>query len=284
MDELRPALELGTEEELQQLTHILFCRKFNPLDYFQGIDPLDVQSKDREIWLDSLEQRFRYLAADGFAVIRGQTQDITYRQILIQVCRYLRIFYSEQLSTTDIEAEIFLHLLDKAWQKLPVEEKRCLTARVQKSLAQSKFPEPLPVGLQHNPINIFLKGSSVLAISSVLKPLILQQIARQFAIHFASYQVAKSTMIKGGVAATVQFQSHLAMQTARRGMAITAARHTAVRGVFAMLGPLLWGCFLADLGWRAIATNYGRIIPTIFALAQIRLTRSTAWETVDVLC
>ncbi|MGC1248655.1 MAG: hypothetical protein WA865_20780, partial [Spirulinaceae cyanobacterium] len=65
MDELRPALELGTEEELQQLTHILFCRKFNPLDYFQSVDPIDVQSKDREIWLDSLEQRFRYLAADG---------------------------------------------------------------------------------------------------------------------------------------------------------------------------------------------------------------------------
>jgi len=27
------------------------------------------------------------------------------------------------------------------------------------------------------------------------------------------------------------------------------------------------------LGWKAIATNYGRIIPIIFTLAQIRLTR-----------
>ncbi len=284
MDELRPALELGTEEELQQLTHILFCRKFNPLDYFQSVDPLDVQSKDREIWLDSLEQRFRYLAADGLTVLRGQAQEVSYRQILIQVCRYLKIPYSEQLSTTDIEAEIFLHLVGKAWQKLPPQEKRCLTAKVQKSLAQSKFPEPLPIQLQHNPINIFLKGSSVVAVSSVLKPLILQQIARQFAIHFASYQVARNAMIKGGAAATAQFQSHLAMQAARRGMAITTARHAAMRGVFAMVGPLLWGCFMADLGWRAIATNYGRIIPTIFALAQIRLIRGAAWETVDVLC
>lgn len=284
MDELRPALELGTEEELQQLTHILFCRRFNPLDYLQGIDPIDVQSKDREIWLDSLEQRFRYLAADGFTVIKGTTQEITYRQILIQVCRYLRIYYSENLSTTDIEAEIFLHLVSEAWQKLPTEEKRCLTTKVQKSLAQSKFPEPLPVGLQHNPINIVLKGSSILAISSVLKPLILQQIARQFALHFASYQVARNTILRGGAAATAQFQGHLAMQAAKRGMAMTTARHAAVRGVFAMLGPLLWGCFFADLGWRAIATNYGRIIPTIFALAQIRLTRDAAWETVDLPC
>jgi uncharacterized protein YaaW (UPF0174 family) len=48
--------------------------------------------------------------------------------------------------------------------------------------------------------------------------------------------------------------------------------------VFAVLGPVMWGWFFADLGWRAIATNYGRIIPTIFALAQIRLTRAECWE------
>jgi uncharacterized protein YaaW (UPF0174 family) len=35
---------------------------------------------------------------------------------------------------------------------------------------------------------------------------------------------------------------------------------------------------LADIGWKAIATNYTRVIPVIFALAQIRLTRSEAWE------
>jgi uncharacterized protein YaaW (UPF0174 family) len=32
------------------------------------------------------------------------------------------------------------------------------------------------------------------------------------------------------------------------------------------------------LGWRAIATNHSRVIPTIFALAQIRLTRSDCFE------
>ncbi|MGB5769534.1 MAG: hypothetical protein WBM32_06640, partial [Crocosphaera sp.] len=61
-------------------------------------------------------------------------------------------------------------------------------------------------------------------------------------------------------------------------MALTAARYGAVRGVLAFVGPVLWGWFLADLGWRAIATNYGRIIPVIFALAQIRLTRTEYWE------
>ncbi len=58
-------------------------------------------------------------------------------------------------------------------------------------------------------------------------------------------------------------------------MVSAAATQGAVRGVFAFLGPAMWGWFFADLGWRAISTNYGRIIPTILALAQIRLTRGT---------
>jgi uncharacterized protein YaaW (UPF0174 family) len=61
-------------------------------------------------------------------------------------------------------------------------------------------------------------------------------------------------------------------------MALTAARYGLVRGVFACVGPALWTWFLADLGWRAISVNYARIIPTIFALAQIRLTRMDCFE------
>jgi uncharacterized protein YaaW (UPF0174 family) len=62
-------------------------------------------------------------------------------------------------------------------------------------------------------------------------------------------------------------------------MAVSAARYGAFRTVFAFIGPVLWAAFLADLGWRAIATNYARIIPTIFTLAQIRLTRAECWQT-----
>jgi uncharacterized protein YaaW (UPF0174 family) len=63
-------------------------------------------------------------------------------------------------------------------------------------------------------------------------------------------------------------------------MAISAARYTVVRSVFAVVGPALWAWFFADLGWRAISTNYGRIIPIIYALAQIRLTRAECFEPV----
>ncbi len=280
MSELRSGLELATDEELKQLTQIMFCRRFNPLDYWQTPEPIEIQSQEREIWLDELEKRFRFLAANGLTVLKRKTQEVTYRQTLIQVCCYLKIPYSSQMTTVEIEAEVFLNLVDRTWKRLSSTERQSLTIKVQNSLAQSNFSEPLPVSLQHDPINLLLRGGSAVAFSSVLKPLLLQHLARQFAIHFASYQVAKGAIVKGSITAATQWQNQMALQTAKRGMAITAARHTAVRSVFAIMGPLLWGCFFADLGWRAISINYGRIIPTIFTVAQIRLTRCECWEAV----
>jgi len=55
---------------------------------------------------------------------------------------------------------------------------------------------------------LLVKGGSF-TVSSILQPMLLQQIARQFALHFASYQVAKAS---GGAAAATQFQSHLALR------------------------------------------------------------------------
>ncbi|MBD1835507.1 MULTISPECIES: YaaW family protein [Cyanophyceae] len=278
MDELRAALELATEEELEHLTDILFRRKFNPLDYVQTPEPIDIQSQDRESWLDAIEDRFRFLAADGVTVLRGRTGEVTYRQALIQVCRYLKIPYSAELSTTDLEAEVFLNLMGRVWKQLPRQEQKAMTVKIQGSLANSELSDPLPVSLQHDPVGLLVKGGSALAVSSIVQPILLQQVARQFAIQFASYQVAKETVIQGGAVAAVQFQNYMALQTAKRGMAMSAARYGAMRSVFALVGPVMWGWFFADLGWRAIATNYGRIIPIIFALAQIRLTRSECWE------
>jgi len=271
-------LELATEEELQQLTDILFRPKFNPWDYVQSSNPLEVQNRDRQVWLDAIEQRFRFLAADGFTVIKGQTHDFSYRQALIQVCKYLHIPYSPTLSTTDLEAEVFLHLMGRAWKQLPESEQKSLTLRIQRSLANSNLSQPLPLAVQKDPLGIFVKGGCALAVNSLIKPVLLQQIARQFAIQFAKYQMAKQALVRGGSVAATQFQHYVTLQMARRGMAMSAGRYGAVRSVFAFLGPALWTWFLADLGWRAIATNYGRIIPTIFALAQIRLTRTECWE------
>lgn len=277
MDELRAALKLATDDELRDLTEILFRRKFNPLDYVNTPDPLEVQCQEREEWLDAIEQRFRFLAADGVTVLSRKAGKLSYRQILIQVCRYLKLPYRSSMSTTDLEAEIFLNLLSRAWKQMPESEQGALSIQLKQSLTRSQILPQLPPALQHDPISVLVKGSSALAVTSVLRPILLHQIARQFAIQFASYQAAQQAVALGGAAAS-QLQHHIALQMARRGMAVNAARYATVRGIFAVVGPALWVLFFADLGWRAIATNYGRIIPIIYALAQIRLTRSECFE------
>ena len=223
MDELRSGLELATQEELQQLTQILFCRRFNPIDYLQTPEPIEVQSQHRDCWLDDLEQRFRFLAADGLTVLQGRTNQVTYRDALIQVCRYLKLPYSQQMTTVEIEAEVFLNLVSRAWKGLPLGERKSLTEKVQKSLAQSKSTQPLPVKIQHDPINLLLKGSGVLAVNTFLKPLLLKHIAQQFAIHFAKYKVAQGAIVAGGGVAA-QFTNYVTLQTAKRSMGVATAR------------------------------------------------------------
>lgn len=274
MDELRTVLELATEEELRDLTEILFRPKFNPFDYLHTPDPMVIQSQDRDTWLDTLEDRFRFLAADGVTVLSRKTEQLSYRQILIQVCRYLKLPYKASMSTIDLEEEVFLNLLARAWKQIPPSDQQQITIRLKRSLSNTQLLPELPIAVQQDPMSLVLKGGTALAVTSVLRPLLLQQVAHQFAIHFASYQMARQAVAIGSATVASQFQHYVVLQTARRGMTLSAARYTAVRGLFACLGPALWIWFFADLGWRAIATNYGRIVPTVYALAQIRLTRA----------
>lgn len=276
MDELRTALELATDEELQDLTEILFRPRFNPLDYLRKADPLDIQSGDRDGWLDALENRFRYLAADGLTVLSQKTSQLSYRQILIQVCRHLRLPYKMSMSTVDLEAEVFLGLLERAWKQLPVAEKGEFTIQLKHSLTKSQLLPQLPLAVQQDPMSLVVKGSTAIAVTSVVRPMLMQLIAKQFAVYVARYQVAQAAALSGAIA--TQLNNALAVQTARQGMALSAARYATVRGVFACLGPALWMYFFADLGWRSVSTNYGRIIPMIYALAQIRLTRAECFE------
>jgi len=279
VDELRSALELATEDELHALTEMLFRPKFNPLDYLNRLDPLTVRCGSRQQWLDRLEQRFRFLAADGLTVLNGQSQTMTYRQTLAQVCRYLRLPYAETWPTEDLEAEVFLHLIESAWKKLPPKERQQVQRDLRQTLAQSPQFQTLPQALQANPTGLLMKGGSALVVSALLRPWLLHHLARQVMFQVARYEVAKQALVRGSGTALAQIQSRVALGMASRGVAVNAARYGATRTLLAWLGPALWTWFLADLGWRTIATNYGRVIPVVFTLAQIRLSRSLPdWE------
>ncbi|MDG2989800.1 hypothetical protein L3556_02440 [Candidatus Synechococcus calcipolaris G9] len=254
MNELRAALELATEEELQDLTEILFRRKLNPIDYLRTPDPIQVQCQDRQDWLDQIEARFRFLAADGLTVLKGQSQQISYRQTLMRVCRYLKLKFSPSWTTNELELEIFLGLLQRMWQKLPDRDRQVLVSQIEDSLPQLSQGRKISV----ETIRLVLEGSAAIAVSSLIRPLLVQQVARQFAIKLAGYKLSITPLVG-------------------KGMAMGATKYALGRSVLAFASTALWIWFAADLGWRAIATNYGRIIPTIFTIAQIRLLRGDEW-------
>ena len=274
VDELRTALEIATDEELRSLAQLLFQPKFNPLDYLYTPPPVDITKRDRPAQIELIEQRFRYLAADGLTVLQQRTHQVSYRQALLQVSRYLKMHDTEALVTAELESEIFLVLLEKTWQRLPKKEQQQVNYQVRKSIVKAAEFEQLPDTLKKNPLLLLAKGGSAIALSAVVRPWLLKQIAYQFALHLARYQVAKQTLVKGGLSAAAQIQSKATAHMAARGMVLSSARYGAARGLLACLGPALWTWFLADLGWRAVATNYTRVIPAVFAIAQIRLTRT----------
>ncbi|MEO0458602.1 MAG: hypothetical protein AAF152_18770 [Cyanobacteria bacterium P01_A01_bin.114] len=277
MDELRSGLELATPEELEAITEILFRPKFNPIDYLYAPDPIEVQSCDRSQLLDQVEQRFRFLAADGLTVLQRRTHGFSYRQVILQIYSHLKLAYDGQLSTADLEAELFLKLTERTWHKLPKRDQQRLQRQMEQALAQSDLVKQVPA-LQKDPIGLLLRGGSALAVSSIVRSLLLKQVARQFALNLARYQIAQQSL-RGAASLAAKIQSRAAINLASRGMAINAARYGAVRSALAVLGPAMWTWFFADLGWRAIATNYARVIPVVFTLAQIRLTReATCWE------
>jgi uncharacterized protein YaaW (UPF0174 family) len=273
MDELSDVLVLATDEELHQISDILFRRKFNPLDYLANPPIQELQSWDRDQLIAAIAKRFSFLAADGLTVLRRKTAAVSYRQVLEKVCQHLNIKYSKNQTIEAIESELFLNLISNSWKKLSPQERSNIDESMQVALTESDLQKSLPLDAQRNPMSLLVKGGSAIAVSTVIRSAVLTAIARQMAWHFASYQVGYEVLKAGGTAIATRLNAYVSTYIAKRSLTVAATQYTAARTVFSVITPALWGLFFADLGWRAIATNYGRIIPAIFIIAQIRLLR-----------
>ncbi|EOY21542.1 Uncharacterized protein TCM_013300 isoform 2, partial [Theobroma cacao] len=114
--ELRIVLELATDAELYELQRILFGPSyFSPLlksvmnrDDVENV-MIEENVEEREAFIAALESRFLFLAADARSTLRGWRP--SYKTVLLSVRKKLNVPCSSKLSTEDLEAEIFLHLL-----------------------------------------------------------------------------------------------------------------------------------------------------------------------------
>eukprot|EP00252_Welwitschia_mirabilis_P005744 TRINITY_DN162_c0_g1_i2.p1 TRINITY_DN162_c0_g1~~TRINITY_DN162_c0_g1_i2.p1 ORF type:complete len:337 (-),score=34.15 TRINITY_DN162_c0_g1_i2:505-1515(-) len=248
--DLRLVLEFATDAELIELCDILYGRSVTSpalKSFINRDDPQDIlvqmdEPGERDILLGKLESRFLFLAGDAKATL---TQCVpSYRDVLLQVRKKLGVLCSIKLSTEDIEAEIFLHLLQQRSSKsrnqleLSLKKLRTHFAGIT-SLPQARFQS---------------QGQATAAIEELL-----------------------SIILKGGKAVATKLENQLALLAARQGVARATLHYTIVKNLIAILGPLSWGTFLADLTIKAMGTDYARVVRAIYMFAQIRLTRTHGW-------
>uniref|UniRef100_A0ACD5Y177 Uncharacterized protein n=2 Tax=Avena sativa TaxID=4498 RepID=A0ACD5Y177_AVESA len=287
--ELRLVLELATDEELLEFEEILYGTSyFSPVIKSIAKRPNSVSVvalddiEERDVFISKLESRFLYLAADARSIIRGWRP--SYRNVLLQVRRELGVQCSSKLCTADLEAEIFLHLLDGyssrqkgslsfPWdkQKSP-KENASLEVNNWKVLSDAAWRIGSK-GLE----STFLKGGSALTVKTIYETL-AKRLSGKLLVETANYEIKKQLVKQGGRLAAVNLESRVGLLAAKQGLARAASRYVGLRSLMTLLGPIMWGTLLADIVIQMLGTDYARIVQAIYAFAQIRLTRSCYME------
>ncbi|KAG2487608.1 hypothetical protein HYH03_013747 [Edaphochlamys debaryana] len=111
--ELWSVLDLCSDDELEALYSILHSTSpFSPVIkslVVERDEPALVMQRGRRSVMHKVEAHFRFLAAGSLHLLRGARP--SYREILLDVRDKLDIRCSRNLSTYDLETEIFLHIL-----------------------------------------------------------------------------------------------------------------------------------------------------------------------------
>ncbi|KAG0583487.1 hypothetical protein KC19_3G140200 [Ceratodon purpureus] len=296
--ELHSVLELASDAELTELSNILYGQSpLSPL--LKSVAPGDGSNRGtiaeamheqqyggRDALMERLESRFMFLAADAKATLSGRRP--TYRDVLLRVRSKLNVPCSIKLSTEDMEAEIFLHLLqDYSSQpkKRPQPKRRVPYLEAIERAKGSRFRDNISSAIRlgsEELLTTILKGSSAVTMST-LQRFITKKLSGKVLVETARYQLAKEALVKGGQAVAAKLESQVAMLAARQTLAGAATRYMTLRSTMMVLGPLLWGTFLADVVIRSIGTDYARVVRAIYAFAQIRLSRTYGWTRAETL-
>ncbi|XP_010917285.1 uncharacterized protein [Elaeis guineensis] len=288
--ELRSVLELATDDELYELGNILFGPSyFSPLlksitskehaDFLMGGEVVE----EREDFISHLEARFFYLAADARSTLRGWRP--SYRNVLLDLRRKLGIPCSKKLSTEDLEVEIFLHMLNEYSSKelggisLPWDGTKHSNGHGNLEVGLSQWKVHAFSALRFGAKElqqIFLKGGGMLAVTKIYE-MLARRLCGKIFLEAANYEIKHEIVKRGGQLAAVGLESRAAAVAARQGLAHAATKYLGLKSFMMLLGPLMWGTFLADIVIQMLGTDYARILRAIYALAQIRLTRTYGW-------
>ena len=295
--DLVEVLELASDEELEQLYESLYgASLLSPLGKsLQAAEPAALHFRGRDSLVRLIEQRFRFLAADAGATLRGTWP--TYREALLGVRRRLAVPCPPSLATADLEAEIFLFLLHEHADAVDAATTRetasAAEAAEQAAEGDGMAPPPgaagarRPNALQRALAPLKLGAAEVVpALSKLGATLAVTNLHTGIARSLGAALVQRTVQYEaalqlavgaGGRGLAVGMQGRAAVAAAQRGLTAAAARYAAARGVLSFVGPVMWAATLVDLARMSIGTDYARVVKVVFALAQIRLLRTRGW-------
>ncbi|KAM2652004.1 hypothetical protein EV1_015797 [Malus domestica] len=119
--------------------------------------------------------------------------------------------------------------------------------------------------------SMFLKGGSIFTLAKIYQ-LLARKLSGKVFLEAANYQLKRDFVRKGGQLAAINLESGAALLAAKQGFAGATSRYLGLRSMMALLGPVLWGTFLADVVIQMLGTDCARILRAIYAFAQIRIT------------
>ena len=256
----------------------------------QTATPPAVHYSGRDALIRRIERRFRFLAADPEATLRGQWP--SYRDTLISIHSRIGVPCSTALATHDLEAEIFLFLLKEHADAVDAASPASAEAAENVAFGDGMAsPRENNSNSSSSRPNIFQKALAPLRLGAKEVLPALTRLGATLALTNAQVNLARqlgSALIQRSVqyeaaaqVATVagNVASKSAMRAAQKGLTAAASRYGAARSLLTVLGPIMWAVTAIDLAKMSIGCDYARVVKAVFALAQIRLLRTDGWAT-----
>ncbi|KAG1666893.1 hypothetical protein FOA52_013527 [Chlamydomonas sp. UWO 241] len=221
-----------------------------------------------------------------------------YRSALLALRDHLEVPCPEHLCTSDLESEVFLHLADNCLEYVQGDEGLDADAAASSAFAAAvgdgmgseqrrrtgssgishileRAVAPLVFGAKDLRATALKLGGALgataagrAAVGRLGAQLVTSHVRDQAAVHLATGAARTAAEALGRRAAGT------ALNVAGRALAGSAARFSVLRGALGLLGPLMWGALVFDLGMKSIGTDHARVARAVFILAQVRLART----------
>jgi len=292
--DLWQVLDLCSDDELESIYELLYAPSpFSPMikSLVSESEPALLGLRGRLSVMHKIEARFRFLAADSASLLHGRRP--SYRDTLMSIRNRMDVPCSTNLATFDLETEVFLHILKNCLEYVQGEadltdpqqaasvacahEGDGMSTSSRKSQRGGHWTErvmaPFRFGFKELAPTLAKLGSAM-TITAVGRGT-AQQLAAQLVSSHLKYQAAlrASTAVasQSGSGMIAGWGKRAVLDAAQRGLTTATARYSAIQGALSFLGPVMWGWLALDLAYKAIGTDYARVIRAVFILAQVRL-------------